>query len=146
VNYLEVYLKISAEQYLKRLSSDLKYDALYSLMAPKTFKIQLPDFEPIDVYETDLSIQLMAKVGELIDHIDQEKCFAYLLNANYLGQGTGQQLIGLHPNQKTILLSHHIYFDIDYIDFKERIEQLFNYVDFFKKHLQTKIPSFLIER
>lgn len=138
-------MNISIEQYLKRLANDLKYENLYSLVAPKYFKLQLPDLEPIEIFETDQSIQFISPVGKLIEGLDEEKLYSYLMNANFLGQGTGKSVLGLHPDDKTIVLSQCLFFDIDYTDFKDRIEEMVNYIDYLKEHLQTKIPSFLKE-
>ena len=138
-------MKISLEQYLKRLSSDLRFPELYSVVAPKQFKLHIPDIEPIEIFETDEAIQFITNVGKLIDGLDEEKVYSYLMQANYLGQGTGKSAIGIHPNDKFITLSYLLLFDLDYAYFKERIEEMVNYIDYLIGHLKEKIPTFLKE-
>ncbi len=138
-------MKISLEQYLKRLSSDLRYPELYTLVAPKHYKLHVPDIEPIEIFETDESIEMISIVGRLIDQIDEEKFFSYIMQANYLGQGTGHSALGIHPDQRSITLSCLLFFDVDYHYFKEKIEEVVNYTDYFLRHLAEKIPTFLKE-
>lgn len=138
-------MNISIEQYLKRLASDLKFPDLYQSEGANHFKIQIPDIESIEVFIKENEIQLICPVAQVIENVDEEKLFSYLMNANFLGQGTGRSVLGLHPNNMTIVLSQVIFFEIDYADFKDRIEEMVNYIDYLTGHLLSKIPTFLKE-
>ena len=138
-------MKISIELYLKRLSSDLKIDHLYTTVEPKHFKLSISEIEDINIHELENEIQISSSVGKLIDNLDEEKIYSYLLYANFLGQGTGRSVLSLHPDDKTIILSQIIFFDIDYQKFKEIMEEYINYTDYLKGHLEEKIPTFLKE-
>lgn len=138
-------MKISVEQYLIRLSNDLKLPNFYSIITQGQYRLQLPEIEPIEIFETRENIMMTAPVAELLDGLDEEKLFSYLMYANFLGQGTARSSLSLHPNDKTLILSNYTYVDIDYSYFKDLIEEFFNYVDYMKTHLATKIPTFLKE-
>lgn len=138
-------MKISIELYLKRLSSDLKIEGLYATVEPKHFQISISGIEKISIHELENEIQISSHVGNLIENLDEEKTYSYLLYANFLGQGTGRSVLGIHPDDKKIILSQVIFFDIDYQNFKEIVEEYINYVDYLKGHLEEKIPTFLKE-
>lgn len=138
-------MKISVDQYLVRLSNDLKYPDLFTTLSFRNYKLHIPDFEVIEITQTDEVILMSSPVGKLIENLDEDKVLAYLLNANYLGQGTGKSFLALHHDNVTIVLSQTIFLEIDYLDFKERVEQMLNYIDYLKGHLLTKIPTFLKE-
>lgn len=138
-------LNISIEQYLKRLASDLKFPELYKSEGANHFKMQIPDIEPIEIFVRDYSVELICPIAQVIENIDEEKLFSYLMNANLLGQGTGRSIMGLHPNNVTIVLSQVIFFEIDYAEFKDRVEEMVNYIDYLTGHLLSKIPTFLKE-
>ena len=138
-------MKISIELYLKRLASDLNLDGLYSAVEPKHFQISISGIEKININELENEIQISSSVGKLIENLDEEKTYSYLLYANFLGQGTGRSALSIHPDDKTITLSQILFFDIDYQYFKEIMEEFINYVDYLKGHLEEKIPTFLRE-
>jgi len=82
-------------------------------------------------------------LGPIYDETDKDKLFAYLSQANFLGQGTGKSVIGLKPDEKTVTLTMNVFYDIDYFFFKERMEEMLNYIDFWKEHLKEKQASFV---
>jgi len=55
-----------------------------------------------------------------------------LMKANLLGQGTGEQAIGLDHEEKSLTLSCIIPYDINYKEFKEKIEDFVNYLDYWR--------------
>jgi hypothetical protein len=138
-------LNISLEQYLKRLASDLKFNELYTPLGPGHFKLQIPGIEAVELQINDTELRIIAPIGSFPENCDEDKLFSYLLFANYLGQGTGRSVIGLHPSQPSIILSQVIFYPIDYPDFKERIEEFCNFIDYLTPHLNTQISTFLKE-
>ncbi len=84
-----------------------------------------------------------SQIGRIIEHLDEEKLFAYLLQANFLGQGTGNSVIGLHPDEKTIVLISSFFSEVNYPDFKEHLEEMVNYIDYLTEHLASKMTTFL---
>lgn len=71
----------------------------------------------------------------------REDLFIYLMKANLLGQGTGDQILGADPNEKFLTLSRTISYEIDYINFKEILENFVNYFAFWKGEIQNKQRS-----
>jgi len=67
----------------------------------------------------------------------KEEAFIYLMKANLLGQGTGNQVLGLDPEEKTLTLSCIIPYDMDYREFKERIEDFVNYLDYWRLEVKN---------
>lgn len=134
---------ISIDQYLKRLSNDLKLSEFYLQVAPKHFKLLINDFQELEIIELQDGYFMTYPVGKVMDDLDLEKFFSYLMHANFLGQGTGKSSLGLHPSEKIMTLSMTIFFDVDYSFFKERLEEMLNYIDYWKEHLKQKQLEFV---
>jgi hypothetical protein len=134
---------ISIDQYLKRLSNDLKLNEFYIQVAPKHCKLLINDFQELEIFQLEEGYSMSYPLGPIYDETDRDKLFAYLSQANFLGQGTGKSVIGLKPDEKTVTLTMNVFYDVDYFFFKERMEEMLNYIDFWKEHLKEKQASFV---
>ena len=119
------------EENLKRLAEDL----------------ELPPFPPKDSNSCvllPLAKDLMVSIKALRSGLaffasvapaplqKKEEAFMYFMKANLLGQGTGDQVLGLDPEEKSLTLSCVIPYDMDYKEFKEKIEDFANYLDYWR--------------
>ena len=66
----------------------------------------------------------------------KEELFSYLMHANVLGQGTGGAALGMSQDEKFLTLSLSIAYDINYTDFKERLEEFSNFTVYWKEELE----------
>jgi len=98
--------------------------------------------EDLTIFLRDLSpgFSLIAQLAPLPER-DREDLFIYLMKANLLGQGTGDQILGADPNEKFLTLSRTISYEVNYINFKEILENFVNYFAFWKGEIQNKQRS-----
>lgn len=124
------------EQHITRLIEDLHLPPI-----PKdpsgAFSIPLqPD---VSVSITDLSPGcLLRSVLGPIPETNREELFTYVMKANFLGQGTGEQTIGIDPEEKFLTLSRIIPYEINYPKFKEILEEFVNYLLYWKEEIRKK--------
>jgi hypothetical protein len=119
------------EENLKRLADDL----------------ELPPFPPKDknscivlplAKDLMISIQSLRSGVAFFAHVapvplqKREEAFMYFMKANLLGQGTGDQVLGIDTEEKFLTLSCVIPYDMDYKEFKEKIEDFANYLDYWR--------------
>lgn len=60
----------------------------------------------------------------------KEDLFIHLMKANFLGQGTGECVIGMDREEKFLTLSLAIPYEVNYEIFKEKLEDFINYLDY----------------
>lgn len=68
-----------------------------------------------------------------------EDFYMYLSKANYLGQGTGDSVISIHPDEKFLTLSALIAYEVNYKMFRDLIEDFVNYLAFWQKEVNKKV-------
>ena len=66
----------------------------------------------------------------------REALFSFLMHANFLGQGTGKAAIGLDNDEKFLTLTSPIPYEINYRDFKEKLEEFVNFTVYWKEELE----------
>ena len=69
----------------------------------------------------------------------KEDFYMYLMKANYLGQGTGNSIISIDPNEKFLTLSSLIAYEVNYKMFRDLLEDFVNYLSFWKKEIPLKV-------
>jgi hypothetical protein len=68
-----------------------------------------------------------------------EDFYIYLSQANYLGQGTGNSVISIDPDEKFLTLSTLIAYEVNYKMFFDWVEEFVNYLSYWKKEVNNKI-------
>ncbi|NGX34000.1 MAG: hypothetical protein K1060chlam1_00345 [Candidatus Anoxychlamydiales bacterium] len=119
----------------------------------EVLKIELPTQEKDKSYSIEITKDLEVKIFDLdpgfyfhanIIHLPDEKkedLFIYLMRANLLGQGTGRCRIGLDMEEKFLTLSYLIDYEVNYIEFKEKLEDFTNYINYWKKEIILHIEK-----
>lgn len=59
------------------------------------------------------------------------------MKANFLGQGTGDAVLGINEEETFLTLSLDLTAQISYNAFKEKIETLANYTDYWKQQVKS---------
>ena len=67
----------------------------------------------------------------------KEEIFSHVMRGNLLGQGTGDTVIGIDEKEKFFTLSFTLPWEINYSDFRDKIEDFINYLIFWKKEIET---------
>jgi hypothetical protein len=65
----------------------------------------------------------------------KEELYIKLMQANFLGQGTGTSTIALTEDESFLTLSLALPYEINYLSFKETIEDFANFVEYWKKEI-----------
>lgn len=89
---------------------------------------------------TDLSpgAALRAPIQE-VPKAKREDLFCLLMRANLLGQGTGENRIGLDTQEKFLTLSLGLPYELNYKTFKDKLEDFINYLVYWKEEIATTV-------
>ncbi len=122
------------KEHLEKLCSDLELGALAPKDKNKCYALSLSDCR-MTLQELDPGFYIKAVIGECPKE-KKEDLFLYIMRANFLGQGTGGNVIGLDEEEKNLTLSQNIPYDSTFREFKETIEDFVNYVDYWREELK----------
>lgn len=119
------------EEHLKRLTEDLELPpfpeknkaSFYELCLTKDLTLFLKPLPP--------GFFLFARVAP-VPVQKKEEAFIYFMQGNLLGQGTGDQKLGIDGEESFLTLSRQIQYDMNYTDFKDLIEDFTNYLDYWR--------------
>lgn len=67
---------------------------------------------------------------------DPETLFINLMKANFLGQGSGNGIISLHPEESCFIYSLILKRNPTYLHFKDGVEMFLNYLEFWRNRLK----------
>lgn len=71
----------------------------------------------------------------------KEELFTYLMRANLLGQGTGETRLGIDAEEKFLTLSLALPYEMDYPQFREKVEDFVNYLRYYREEILQKIQE-----
>lgn len=122
------------ELLLRQLSEEFSLGVPPERSKENTYPLTLSPRMQIDIQPLDPGLAFSAPLEPLQDS-KREELFIYLMRANFLGQGTGEGVISLDPDEKLLTLSLVVPYDVDYKTFKSDLENFANYVDFWRQEL-----------
>jgi len=131
------------EQHITHLIEDLGLPALAPKDSNGYFKLPLQGDLIISLKDLSPGFALVSSIGSLPNQ-NKEELLIYLMKANFLGQGTGEQIIGMNPDEKFLTLSRSITYEINYQKFKEILEDFTNYLIYWNgevKRMQAIQPT-----
>ncbi len=123
------------EQHLQTLTQDLGIPPLEPKDKDSWQYLVLMNNLRIACKEKDSLIFLVAQVG-CIPTQKKEDAFIYFMKANLLGQGTGEQYLGIDLEEKFLTLSCSIPYEIKYNEFKEKVEDFANYLAYWHAEIE----------
>ena len=123
------------EQHITRLTEELHLpppqnkdaNGYFPMLFADKVKIALRDLSPGFIIRGNIA---------LLPKQDKEKILIYVMQANFLGQGTGKQVIGLDEEEKFLTLSLTIPYEVSYKKFKELVEEFVNYLFYWQGDIQ----------
>ena len=113
------------EEFLVRMSDEVGNSSLWTKGQEQQYNLYCGDVV-VSVKWLEPGLLLNARLGELPKK-NLESFFIEIMQANYLGMGTGRSVIGLDPAEKFLTLSHLIPYEVNYTLFKDTIEAFLNY-------------------
>lgn len=123
------------EEYVIRLLEELHLPApsqedgiIFSLEISDQWKLSLKSLHP--------GILITATICP-IPQGGKENLFSHLLQANFLGQGTGGGSIGVDSTERFLTFSKRLYQDVNYQGFKEVVEDFVNYLQYWQREVAT---------
>jgi hypothetical protein len=125
------------EEHLDKLAIDLQIPPFPPKDANSCFYLPLTDDLQITIRGLKQGIAFFAKVAAAPIQ-KKEEAFLYFMAANLLGQGTGNQVLGMDPEEKFLTLSCVIPYEINYKEFKEKIEDFANYLNYWRVEAEKR--------
>ncbi len=124
------------KELLQKLATDLSQD-LDSFVQEEKGVIHLKMGANPDVVLRELKPGLVftSTIGA-IPKERKEELFSFLMHANVLGQGTGGAAIGMDEYEKFLTLCLNLNYDINYTEFKARVEEFSNFTVYWQEELK----------
>ena len=119
------------EQHITHLIEDLSLPPLGPKDPNGYFQIPLKGDLKMSLKDLSPGFMIQAPLGP-VSNQNKEELLTYLMKANFLGQGTGEQIIGMNPDEKFLTLSRSITYEINYQKFKDILEEFTNYLLYWK--------------
>lgn len=124
------------EELIHNLLKDIELDIKPSKLDPLTYLIDLTPDLSITIKATDPGYYMQTAIHRVPEY-GTEMLFITLMEANLLGQGTGGGILGISSDGDIFLLSKKLLQDLNYQEFKEKIEEFINYVEFWRMEIQN---------
>ncbi|MBP9842135.1 MAG: type III secretion system chaperone [Simkaniaceae bacterium] len=70
-----------------------------------------------------------------------EALFAFLMKANFLGQGTGGAAIGIDKQEKYLTLSLDLPYEVNYEIVREKLEDYINFMDYWADEIEKFVKQ-----
>lgn len=118
------------EKHLSKLSEELTLGTLPPIEKDGSVNIVIASF-PVKVKIMDLGAHLSALIAPLPTK-EKEEFLLKVMQANFLGQGTGGAVLGLQEDESFLTLSLSLPYEMDYTTFKEMVETFINFLDYWK--------------
>ncbi|NGX30800.1 MAG: hypothetical protein K940chlam8_00151 [Chlamydiae bacterium] len=135
---------MNLELFCKDLLKELKVDASnmhIQTKQPLSIRLLLDKHLNVELKEQEIGLLVSAPLCQ-IEAEEIEEVYALLLEANLFGQGTGTfGVLGLTKDGKMLLLNLDIDFDLTYVQFKERMEDFLNYIEYWQKKIELTLEE-----
>ena len=96
--------------------------------------MQITSSHAIDFSGQNQGFTMWSPIGEC-PLKNKEDFYLFIMRANFLGQGTGNYVIGMDQEEKHLTLSSYIPYEMEFKKFKETVEDFVNYIDYWKEEL-----------
>lgn len=94
----------------------------------------------ISVKELDRGLRFFARF-KVLPEKKQESLFAFLMRANFLGQGTGGSAIGIDKEEKHLTLSLDLPYEVNYEIVREKLEDYINFMDYWADEVEKFVKQ-----
>lgn len=125
---------------LNELALALELAPLAPAEKKRPIRMALSPAHAIDFRELPKGFSMLSRIGECPPK-NKEDFYLYLMRANFLGQGTGNYVLGMDPEEKNLTLSSYFPYEMDFKKFKETVEDFVNFVDYWKDELASHIAQ-----
>ena len=123
------------EQHITQLTEDIQLPSPGSKDPDGYFHLTFSDDLIISLKDLSPGFCITGRIAP-IPTARKEETLIYVMKANFLEQGTGEQVIGIDSEEKFLTLSRTIAYEVNYIKFKEIVEDFVNYLSSWKDELK----------
>ncbi len=121
------------KEYLKKLCGEFSLSGLKE-GSRGSFELSFDSIQ-LTFQELDAGFFLSSPI-EVCPAKKLEDLFSYVMNANFIGQGTGGSTISLDDEEKFLTLSISLPYDMDYKAFQEILEDFINYLEYWREEIK----------
>lgn len=125
--------------FTKQLSIDLGFSEVPTENEKGAYPFDFGDALVIFIESLHPGFYFTARLGSPPSQC--EELYSLLMFANLFGQGTGNAVIGLDEEGKTLILSLALPYQMPYTQFKEHVEEFVNHVDLWQKKISDASAS-----
>jgi hypothetical protein len=122
------------QEFIEQICSELTIEPVPKLNARKKTLFTLNEDIKIDFTELDPGISMQTIICPCPEK-RKEELFMFLMNANFLGQGTGGARIGLDRQEKFITLCLGLPYELPYQGFKKHLEDFANHLIYWRAQM-----------
>ena len=133
---------MKVERLVEMLATELKLPAIPQKDKNGCYQLKINAEMIVSIKELEPGLFIQSPILPLPKEGNKETLFIHLMKANLLGQGTGGASIGIDENEKHLILSQTLPFEVNYKTFHETLEDFLNYTAYWKEEvpkLQTTI-------
>ena len=128
------------KDFVAQLCVELEIDPVPKMNELKFIPFRFNDKLEVEIRDLDPGISLHAKICPCPAK-RLEELFLRLMKANYLGQETAQNRIGLSPDEKFLTLSLGMPYEISYRIFREIFEDFVNFILYWREEIDKFIKQ-----
>lgn len=128
------------KDFVAQLCVELDIDPVPKMNELKFIPFRFSDTLEFEIRDLDPGISLYAKIAPCPSK-RLEELFLRLMKANYLGQETAQNRIGLSSDEKFLTLSFGMPYELSYRTFRETIEDFVNFILYWREELDKFIKQ-----
>jgi hypothetical protein len=128
------------KDFVAQLCVELEIDPVPKMNEHKFIPFRFSDQLDLEIRDLDPGISLHAKICPCPSK-RLEELFLRLMRANYLGQETAQNRIGLSADEKFLTLSLGMPYEISYRIFREIFEDFVNFILFWRSEIDKFIKQ-----
>lgn len=131
-------------QLLEKLAEEITFTSAPQWKGEEECHFQI--FPEVEIYLQTLKPKgiFISSILSPVPTLKKEEIFLRLMEANLLGQGTGGGVISLDTQENFLTLSLDLPYEMDYVKFKEQIEDFVNYLSYWREEIKKlEQPSIL---
>lgn len=128
------------DELIRNLLKDIGLEKEPVQLGPMSYQIDLAPDLSITIKANDPGYYLQIAIDQVTEY-EAEILFLMLMEANLFGQGTGGGILAISPASNLLLYCRKILQDLNYQDFKEKIEEFVNYSEFWRGEIKNHIEK-----